>query len=689
MESLLYNKLGNPAYQQKSVEQLQKTSPTSTPKVTKTKILINKIKAKIQAVKEFTDKYNNAIDVDEDGNKKGSIIDFKGDGPLLADAKKRLKKKITDLKEKKKKKDAGKLKTDIFSQILDLVDTFLDKKKSTTFTVKKTYGSKFTRQNFVSKDRLHFLAHQSINTTITSSKNIVMDNVKNILFAGDGICGSSTPITGNTLTIQPGEFDFMNVLTVNPTSNSGQIVYEPQNPSRNLIKMNRILYSSFTTPQSVETSDGKKLFDLNWGEANQEFTLSGLTGMTTTTQTGTTVGSFFNDYYSNIEQLDLSAVVKTATMMVLKGDGSEPPLFDIGMNDLNRLLNKLMRVCNNPSQGLNQSAENQFNEDDDDIEFFFDFDDMEGIDLDDEANRFNKVLKFTDCNDFTIPSNPSHYEDFVYLSKNNLDDAVNDVLLNVATTSYQEAGGTIPLVNFQISLLNNYILNLPKALIGSVLSPKYILPIVIIYKYVNSAGGNVVLSAKGIMKKLHKLFFKIIKDILWKFISEFWKLVKKDLLEFLKITAWNIIKEKLKKHRDYLLSVINLLRGLLNTNLNNCNALFTVIDKTIDAALFGGPNFEVPGIIDSYADKKSGFSNVRTIVGIVKQLESQGINASQPIFGKENNLLNVLATTVQQHTKEVNNNSYMHGSNKPIVVPVVNGMAVIGRGTIKVTGGLA
>ena len=646
----------------------------------KIKVLINKIKGKIQAIKEFTEKINDAPD---------SFIDFNGDGPLLADAKRKLKKKITDLKAKHKKKIEGKLKTDIFSQMLDLVDTFLNKKKSTTFTVRKTYGSKFTTQNFVSKDRLHFLAHEAINTTITSSKNIVMDNVKNILFAGDGICGSSTPITGNTLTIRPGEFDFMNVLTVNPTSNSGQIVYEPQNPSRNLIKMNRVLYSGFSTDQNIETSDGKKLFDLHWDEANQEFELSGLTGMTTVTQTGVTVGGFFNDYYSNIEQLDLSAVVKTATMMVLKGDKSEPPLFDIGMNDLNRLLNKLMKVCNNPSQGLNQSAENQFNEDDDDIESFFDFDDMEGIDLDDEANRFNKVLKFTDCNNFTIPSNPSHYEDFVYLSKNNLDDAVNDVFLNVATTSYQEASGTIPLVNFQISLFNSYILNLPKALIGSILSPKYILPIVIIYKYINSAGGNVVLLAKEIMKKLHKLFFKIIKDILWKFISEFWKLVKKDLLEFLKITALNIIKEKYKKYRDYILSIINLLRGILKTNLNNCNALFTVIDKTIDAALYGGPNFRIPGIIDSFADKKSGFSNTRTIIGIVEQLEKEGVNASQQIFGQDNNLLKFLKSTVNGYTKEVNNNSYVHVSNTRLELPVIGGFVIIPQGVLNASGGLS
>jgi hypothetical protein len=674
--SSINDRLNDPAFQQKSIDIVENSRPAGPGKI---KVLINKIKGKIQAIKEFTEKINDAPD---------SFIDFNGDGPLLASAKRKLKKKITDLKTKHQKKIEGKLKTDIFSQMIDLVDTFLNKKASTTFTVRKTYGSKFTTQNFVSKDRLHFLAHQAINTTITSSKNIVMDNVKNILFAGDGICGSSTPILSNTLTIRPNEFDFMNVLTVNPTSNSGQIVYEPQNPSRNLIKMNRLLYSSFTTPQSVETSDGKKLFDLNWGEANQEFTLSGLTGMTTVSQTGVTVGGFFNDYYNNIEQLDLSAVVKTATMMVLKGDGSEPPLFDIGMNDLNRLLNKLMKVCNNPSQGLNQSAENQFNEDDDDMELFFDFDDVEGIDLDDEADRFNKVLKFTDCNNFTIPSNPSHYEDFVYLSKNNLDDAINDVFLNTATTSYQEAGGTIPLVNFQISLFNSYILNLPKALIGSVLSPKYILPIVIIYKYINSAGGNVVLLAKEIMKKLHKLFFKIIRDILWKFLSEFWKLVKKDLLEFLKITALNIIKEKYKKYRDYILSIINFLRGLLNTNLNNCNALFTIIDKTIDAALFGGPNFQVPGVIDAFSYKKPGFSNTRTIIGIVEELDKRGVNASQPIFGQDNNLLTFLKSTVNGYTKEVNNNSYTHVANAPVVLPVVGNVVTIPPGAIKSYGGL-
>ena len=92
MANSINDKLNDSNFQQKTPEAQQPAKP----KVTKTKILINKIKGKIRAVKEFTEKYNNAID--EDGF--GGIIDFNGDGPLLADAKRKIKKKITDLKAK-------------------------------------------------------------------------------------------------------------------------------------------------------------------------------------------------------------------------------------------------------------------------------------------------------------------------------------------------------------------------------------------------------------------------------------------------------------------------------------------------------------------------------------------------------------------------------------------------------------
>mgnify|MGYP000179483589 CR=1 FL=1 len=47
-----------------------------------------------------------------------------------------------------------------------------------------------------------------------------------------------------------------------------------------------------------------------------------------------------------------------------------------------------------------------------------------------EADRLEKVLRFRDCNNFEIPTNKNHIEDFVYLSKNqNLNNVVNSTLL--------------------------------------------------------------------------------------------------------------------------------------------------------------------------------------------------------------------------------------------------------------------
>ena len=61
----------------------------------------------------------------------------------------------------------------------------------------------------------------------------------------------------------------------------------------------------------------------------------------------------------------------------------------------------------------------------------------------------------------------------------NLNDAVNDVLLNSALDAHNQSNGNIPPDNFHLSIMNTFLLNLPKALIGSLLSPKYFLPFII------------------------------------------------------------------------------------------------------------------------------------------------------------------------------------------------------------------
>jgi hypothetical protein len=56
-------------------------------------------------------------------------------------------------------------------------------------------------------------------------------------------------------------------------------------------------------------------------------------------------------------------------LMTLQGDGGEPSSFSAGMNDLDRLLQKLFALCGSPPKKnpLKSDTSDQFNEDDEDI----------------------------------------------------------------------------------------------------------------------------------------------------------------------------------------------------------------------------------------------------------------------------------------------------------------------------------
>jgi len=596
-----------------------------------------KIKSKINAVKKINDDAKQAVDSGKAF--VGSIPD-----KLASKVPNFNGKNLSDLIPKRAKKKES--QTDIFQDLIDTVEGFLG-------TAPKNPTVDYSDRAF-SKQRLKQITQESAHETIKSSKTIVMDGVQKILFAGDGICGTQKSFTGSTVTLSPTEFDFMNVLTMDPTSSTGKIVYEPSSSGTGLIQMNRMLFNSFNGgSQSFTTQNGDPLFAFEWDQNNQKYNISGLK----VEITGGTIQSFFNDYYSNIENIDMSGVTKMAVLMTINADGSEPPLFNIGLDNLTRLLKKICANCGAPDPGLKQNATTQFNENDQDSEFYFDFDDVEGIDLDDEANRRNRVLKFRDCNDFTTQISSTHFEDFVYLSNKNLNDVVSKTLYNAAADAHNQTNDTIPVDNFHINLLSSFILNLPKALIASVLSPKYFLPIVIVYKQLVSDAGNTINDVKVMMKKLHKLFNYIINQLFWKFLAEFWSRVKKDLIEFLAIFAAKILLNKSKKYVLIISSLIALLTKLLETDLTNCETLYGLINSTINAALMGALNLiQIPPILLLTSALRDGYSADRAYMNAMENLNGAGIDTGDK-FGVPSQVGDFVKGIIDGHTKEHDTNS--------------------------------
>jgi len=571
-----------------------------------------------------------------------------------------MNKRITDITSKVKGKTKN--KKDVFGELIKTAEGFLGTDTQDNTNLKKKP---------LIKGKLKKYAKESAHITLQDSKNIVLNSVKQTLFGGDGVCGGNSVFPSNTVTLSPKEFDFMNVLKLDPESMSGQIMYENQATNQGNVKFNRKLYETFDNPNPYffQTKDYNTLFSVQWDPNGQEYNIAGLQGVTGQTQ----VGDFLTNYYNGIEFPDIEHVVKTAMLMTLQGDGGEPSSFSAGMNDLDRLLQKLFALCGSPPKKnpLKSDTSDQFNEDDEDISSYFDFDDVEGIDLDDEVNRKRRVLKFRDCDNFEVPINSNHMEDFVFLlNSKNLDQNIDDTLTKTASDASEQGG--LGIDNLQISLLNTFILQLPKALVSSVLSPKIFLPIVILYKQFQ----NVVLTAKEIMKKLAKLFVNMVKALFWRFLAEFWKFIKKDLLEFIKKIAIKIFKNKLKRWKGIILALIALLVKILTEQLESCEAIFNLILQTIQGALNVPIKLPIPGLLLVFSDLLPGYSSDRAFMNANERLTAMGVNMG-PLYGSENKLNSIIKGIIDGHSEEMDANSFIKIALKPAVIPAGPTAAVI------------
>jgi hypothetical protein len=588
-------------------------------------------------------------------------------------------KKLSALQDKiSKKKENTK---DIFSDILEVVESFMEnnkksKSKSTSNSSKNTGLNQVKNRT---KRKLKQHAMSSADHTMNSVKEVVVKRMSEALFMGEGICGTESTFVTDSLTLTPQEFDFLDMLTVDPDSSCGQIIYESKTSSTSKEKVNRNLYGTFSGGTYTYTSNNNNnLFTTSWDQGNQRFNISGLTQGSSTVR----VQDFISDYYSSLDIPDIQEVAKTAMLLTIQGGGrcGTSKKFDLAINNVDRLLKKLMSVCGSKgSKDLlkNQTPVDMFDESEEDIERYFDFDDVEGIDLDDEDARYRRVLRFKDCYNFEIDVDDNHIEDFIYLTKNkDIKDAINDTLNMVATDASEQSDLSISLSDLLNNLLNNFILSLPKALIMTVLSAKFFLPIVILYKAFKQTVITTVTDIKVLMKKMYKAIYNIINDLYWIFIREFWRLVKIDLIAFVSTLVQKIIKNKYKRYLLIITSLIALLKKVLETDIDNCYEIFQTILSTITGALSMKTPINVPSVLLYLSEMLPGYSQDRAYLNIMEKLEASGIPTG-PLFGESNDLGSLVKSIIDGHSEEEDANSYVKIVLQGGVLPGPTGGAVI------------
>jgi hypothetical protein len=652
-------------------------------KATQTK---KKLQAKIESVKKI---------IDDSAKKIENVGDlFQKNIP---DPNEFLGEQLNSLFDKKKRKIDN--KKDTFKELIEVVDQFIttnkktvnDKLNNISFSNPNRRGIDINIDKNPSKSKIKRHSLSAANVTLGQAKEIAINRLSEALFMGDGICGSKSVFNVDSIQLSPDEFDFLNIFTLDPDSTCGKLVYESKTPDKNKEKLNRNLYDLMANggTHTYTSNNGNDLFTASWNAGTQKFIFSGFTRGTPGV---INVQDFITDYYNSLEFPDINDIVKQCILLTINGGAScsQSTKFTKSLNDSLRLIDKLLKICGGTNRDLlkNQTPVDMFDENDEDLEFYFDFDSVEGIDLDDEDSRNRGVLKFKSCDDYEIPVSDMHIEDFIFLSRGkNVQDSVNQVLENVARDASEQSGGSLSIDVLLDLLLNNFILYIPRMLVMSVLSAKIFLPLIVLYKIFKTMAINVYLNAKELIKKFKSAVKKIVSDLFWLFIREFWRLIKIDLLAFVNEVVQRILKNKYKRYLLIITSLIALLKKILEDGIDNCYAIFQTILTTIEGALSQRLSVSVPSLLLLFSDRLPGYSQDRAFMNIMNRLEASGIPTG-PLFGESNDIGNLVKSIIDGHTEEEDANSFvkivLQGGTLP--GPPLAGGAIIPPGLISGVG---
>lgn len=204
------------------------------------------------------------------------------------------------------------------------------------------------------------------------------------------------------------------------------------------------------------------------------------------------------------------------------------------------------------------------------------------------------------------------------------------------------------------------------------------------------ANSGQIVNAKESMRKLSKLFFKIIKELFWKFIQEFWSRIKIELLNFVKFVIIEIKKGKYKRYIDIVTSILDSLKTININQLNNCENLFNLISQTIDKATTSKGSFisgipDISGFLLQNSDFLPGLTKQKLILDSVQYLENNNYSTAD-LYGEKNNILLILESIFDSLITNIDKYSYFKGTNKPIIVPSYPTPIIIPPGTINVVG---
>ena len=469
-------------------------------------------------------------------------------------------------------------------------------------------------------------------------------------------CSEDQEYTPNTsIYIKVCSIDLFGQLKDDPTSPVGKITYEKKNVVYNSFpfSMNKELYNriqNINQPYSVSAGNNylgkstQNLFDITYVESYVNSSGQTIVGqfykIDLKNRQSNKVTEFLEDYYDTIDVVDFKNIFAqlldqlTGAISINKGYGNSKLI------DLSKALLVLKRIgglCFDSNKEIDVAGTSKISQLDNVNDGFFEFDEIDLRIIEQRISDIkNGVVEFEECETVKLPVNSDTIIDAIstlnYIDGENNNNQINAAvdLTNVVTDNF------FPLkIDIDLSFLSEF----PKALINAMLSPKVILPLLVIAKSLGKTFVDLICSYMGFIVKLSQFFIEFVSKVISLFVKIIFNIIKKDIINLIRLIKSDVGKEKDKKRYQIILSLTSLLIqvGGIIKDVRECKSVIDKLQSLLNDIQKTTESVPLPLLLASRLRK--GYSKTNAFLKVLTEFEELGLPTGPMPDGSPNLML--------------------------------------------------
>ena len=389
------------------------------------------------------------------------------------------------------------------------------------------------------------------------------------------------------------------------------------------------------------------------------------------------VTDFLMDYYSSIEILNLDQFATNVLNLLMgafsfKMNVSVDQLRD--QTKFEKILQRVLGLCFDAAEEIDVSGNAKLSVLDLVDESFFELNSTELKEIDERINDIKRgVVEFTDCNNVKVPFDYDAINGYAQdvMSKTNDTDKLNALGDAIDTMSQNENWKLLlPNVDIEASVKFDFLRQIPKALMMTVLSPKVLFGLLILVKALKNTIADLVEDLNSFLQAFKDLIIEVMSKIGAIFVEELVKQIKKNIKRLVQNIALDIIKESKDARIKIITSLIAsaLTVAQLVRDYRRCKS---VIDELIYLLRIVAANFgqnKLPSFAVALSAGRSGMSQTRALSNIIDEMQKIGLPTGDLPDGSPNMMIQSKLADLNGFFTEMQQNGKVQGFSPPVPV---------------------